>query len=141
MKKKREELDRTNMPCGFCRNLGLSQFAVNSHFVKHCTRLAKTRCLKCREFGHTISRCTAQPLGTRQAASEQLDEDEVEVADEFAGELKEIFANPLAAFTTLPLLPDALPDALPLYERRDALHRALHVPALHVPALHVQVPE
>ena len=135
MKKKREELDRINMPCGFCHNLGLSQFAVNSHFVKHCTRLAKTRCLKCHEFGHTISRCTAQPLGTRQAASEQLDE------DEFATELKEIFTNPLAAFTTLPLLPDALadalPDALPLYARRDDLH----VPALHVPALHIQVPE
>ena len=50
------------MPCGFCRNLGLSNAIVNSHFVKNCGELAKHECQKCGRLGHTQSRCSNVPL-------------------------------------------------------------------------------
>lgn len=50
------------MPCGFCRNLGLSNAIVNSHYVKNCGELAKHECQKCGRLGHTQSRCTNVPL-------------------------------------------------------------------------------
>jgi hypothetical protein len=50
------------MPCGFCRNLGLSAAVVNSHFVKSCGELAKHECQKCGRLGHTQSRCSNVPL-------------------------------------------------------------------------------
>ena len=52
--------------CGFCRNLGRSFAAVNSHTVRNCQELKTTQCLNCNAYGHTASHCThAAPVRVR----------------------------------------------------------------------------
>lgn len=62
----RKTTTSTILNCNFCKNLGLPS---TGHNVRTCARLASTQCMKCKQYGHTMSRCFNEVLSSPASSS------------------------------------------------------------------------